>query len=113
MVRLKWYRKDGKVQSCIRGDTSFKIDIGIVTETPKLSGCVHRNSSDLFLESWSAAVFTTPGMWEALTLIPKCAEKNQRYRNKCIVTDPLQIESTTPWLSHLNSTPWPASIGPT
>ena len=31
MVRLKWRRKEGEVQSCFWGDTSFKRGVGIVT----------------------------------------------------------------------------------
>ena len=31
MVCLKWRRKEGEVQSCLRGDMSFSSEIGIDT----------------------------------------------------------------------------------
>ena len=75
-----------------------------------------RNSLDRFLESLSAAVFDVPGIWEAVILISKYAEKNQRHRKRCITVgsleEPLLTESTTLLLSHLNSTLVLDSNGP-
>jgi len=107
--------KEGKVQSCIWGDTSFNNGVGIVTGILEMSALAWRNLADLFLKSWSATVFT-PGMWQAVTLISKCAENNQRYLNRYMeiasLEDPFLMDSTTLWLSHLNSTLQSDNNGP-
>ena len=51
MVRLKWRRKEGEVQSCFFGDSSFNSDSGITSGTVEAWGFISRNSADRFLDS--------------------------------------------------------------
>ena len=59
---------------------SFNSDVGIDVGKEEVWGFSFKNSDDLFLVSWSAAVFSVPGIWQADILISKWAEKNQRQR---------------------------------
>jgi len=63
---------------------SFNNDVGIGAGEQEVWGFSFKNSDDLFLESWSAAVFDMPGIWRAEIFISKWAEKNQRQRKRCI-----------------------------
>jgi len=84
MVHLKLSRKEGEAQSCLRGDMSFSSKIGIDTGEHEVWGFSFKNSVDLFLDSWSTAVFDVPGIWRAEIFTSKWAEKNQRQWKRCI-----------------------------
>ena len=51
MVHLKWCRKEGEVQSCFFGDSSFNSDTEITSGTVEAWGFNSRNSANQFLDS--------------------------------------------------------------
>ena len=104
--RLIWNncRKPGNVQSSVWGDISLKAEEGIIAGCWVREGVALKAWHMLPRERLSTVTLITPGRWEAVIQMLKCATKNDKEQSKCITNlsllEPLLMAMTRLALSH-------------
>ena len=115
IVAKNSWQKFSDVQSGPSGDISCEIVVGRGIGTLEISGFIVKKLDTQFLDSWSAVVLQTPGMWLAVKIMSKYAVKNHKQCRSCITTrsfdDLLLIAFTKVKLLHKISTECWASCG--
>ena len=97
-------RKPGDIQSIVWGDISLKAEEGIIAGYWVREGVTLKALRMLPQERWSAVTLTTPGRWEAVIQMAKCATKNNKEQSRCITNltllEPSLVAMTRLALSH-------------
>ena len=103
--RVIWNcRKPWDIQLSVWGDISQKEEEGIIAGCWVREGVTLKAWHMLPWERWSAVTLITPGRWEAVIQMSKCATKNDKERSRCITNlsllEPLLMIMTRLALSH-------------